>query len=234
MKVVGILAFVVLVGVGGYFLLAGQDDISFYDTENGENGQEDIEDMFATENSEIYDLLSRAEDISSVQYEVFINSPIGVMEMMYYQKGGKVRVEMGEGDDVILSVINPDDDVYYSIITSMNMATRISDEDVEDMKERGLQHQAITMKGESLREVGQETLDGRETTVVEFEDDGETVTVWIWDEYGIPVKSHITVEGWGEVETTVGKVEFVDISDDMFVLPEGVEIIDSADTMINI
>ncbi len=229
MKYFAIIIALALIAVGGYYLLSDTEDVSFKD----DNGVEKVDD-----NGEVVvdgvlaDILSNAKDISSVQYKVLMETPSVDMEMRYYQKGNKIRTEAGEGDDLIVTIIDADNEVYYSYITSMNLAVEMSADEVDMTTEGSPNNQAIALMGENLKKVGEEKLDGKDTVVVEYEADGETVTVWIWEDYGIPVKSTTNVEGWGEVVMTVVDVEFVDVSDDMFVLPEGVEITDIGPGMI--
>ncbi len=215
MKIIGIIIAIAVIALGGYYLFMGTDNgVLDY------GGGEDV-----VENGDVTGIFAKAKDISSIKYDVVMTSPAGVFNFKYYQKGDKIRSEMGEDGDMIISILNPDTGVYYSIMTSNNMAVELADEQIKDTTEGSPQNQAVTLSNTDLREVGKEKLNGKDTVIFEYQDDeGQTVTVWVWEDYGIPVKSSTYVEGWGELVAELGEIEFVEISDDMFILPEGVQI----------
>ena len=73
---------------------------------------------------------------------------------------------------------------------------------------------------------GFETLDGKNCLVITYYPGSEvTNTVWIWTENGFPLKS-ITNTPAGEYIAEYTNIDFSPIDDDVFEIPEGVEIID--------
>jgi len=73
--------------------------------------------------------------------------------------------------------------------------------------------------------VGTETIDGKVCLVVEYTAEGATTKAWIWEEHGFPIRVEATTsEGTTIVEYK--NIEFVDIPDSEFELPEGVQIIE--------
>lgn len=68
--------------------------------------------------------------------------------------------------------------------------------------------------------IGTETYDGKVCTVVQYTADGATTKMWIWEEWGFPIKVEVTSsDGTSTVEYT--DIEFNNVSDDVFDLPEG-------------
>ena len=71
--------------------------------------------------------------------------------------------------------------------------------------------------------LGTETLDGKKCLVIEYTMETGKTKSWLWTKYGIPIKTEITTaEGTTVVETK--NIEFGGISDSMFELPTGVQI----------
>jgi outer membrane lipoprotein-sorting protein len=69
--------------------------------------------------------------------------------------------------------------------------------------------------------LGTETIDGKSCTVIEWTIPGTgTMKEWIWTETGFPIKIESTTDqGTSTIEFT--NIDFSDIPDSMFELPEG-------------
>ncbi|MFC1874550.1 hypothetical protein ACFLY3_00095 [Chloroflexota bacterium] len=105
--------------------------------------------------------------------------------------------------------------MYYP---DQNMAMEMTYEPIESAIDEA---QAIPDYNPTI--IGHDTLDGKVCLVVEYSIEGETATMWIWEEHGFPIRVEVTTAE-GTIIVEYKNIEFVDISDNMFELPEGVEI----------
>ena len=72
--------------------------------------------------------------------------------------------------------------------------------------------------------IGTETIDGKVCTVISYDEPGTgSIKMWIWQEKGLPLKMEMTANG---KTTTIDytNIDFSDIPDSMFLLPDGVTI----------
>ncbi len=216
MKIIGIIIAIAVIALGGYYLFMGADNgVLDY------GGGEDVADS-----GDFAGIFVNAKNISSVKYDLLITSPGEAINFVYYQKDNKIRVEREDNGNSIIGIANHDEGLYYSILVSENIAVELTEEQVNIFIRDSLRDQSKILSRTDLKEVGKETLKGKETIVFEYKySDGQTVTIWVWEEYGIPVKSSTYVDGGGEIVTELSNIEFVEISDEMFVLPEGVNAI---------
>jgi len=71
--------------------------------------------------------------------------------------------------------------------------------------------------------VSTEVLDGKTCLVVKYTIATKEVKMWLWTKYGIPIKTETTTtKGTSVVE--LKNIEFSNISDSIFELPAGVQI----------
>ncbi len=72
--------------------------------------------------------------------------------------------------------------------------------------------------------VGTETIDGKACLVVEYSVSGAPTKMWLWQDYGFPLRVETKVPaGIKVVESS--NIDFADIPDSMFELPPGVQVI---------
>ena len=72
--------------------------------------------------------------------------------------------------------------------------------------------------------VGTATIDGKDCLVVEYIVNGEPTKMWLWQDYGFPLRVETTVPaGINIVESR--NIDFTDIPDSVFELPQGVQLI---------
>ena len=71
--------------------------------------------------------------------------------------------------------------------------------------------------------LGTETLDGKKCLVTEYTAETGKTKMWLWTKYGLPIKTESTTAK-GTYVTELKNIEFSGISDSMFELPAGVQI----------
>ena len=119
---------------------------------------------------------------------------------------------------LVVTLMDMDAHTMYMYYPDQNMAMMMTYEPTESAIDEA---QAISDYNPTI--IGHETLDGKVCLVVEYTVEGATATMWIWEQHGFPIKIEMTTTE-GTVIIEYKNIEFVDIPDSMFELPEGVEI----------
>ncbi|HEY54856.1 MAG TPA: DUF4412 domain-containing protein [Dehalococcoidia bacterium] len=167
------------------------------------------------------DILGYGAGITAVQYEMVITAP-GVPEMTtnVWIEQDKMRTEMTEGEETVIMIADFGEQVLYMYMPDYGMAYEM----------------AFTAPTESALEAAQsipdyeytilrtETLNGMECLVVEYASPEGTAQMWIWKDYGFPIKTVVTTPQ-GTITSEFRDIQFGDIEDEMFELPAGVTII---------
>jgi outer membrane lipoprotein-sorting protein len=170
------------------------------------------------------DILEHGADLVSVRYEAVITSPGAPQQIMQiWFKQNKMRTEMTQQGQTVVMIANFDSQVAYFYYPAMNMAYQMNFEQAMELPLADAQ----SITDYEYQIIGTETLDGKECLVVEYTvpAEQETVKMWIWKEYGFPIRAEMTTaEG-----TTIAEyrnLEFGDIPDNMFELPAGVQMME--------
>jgi len=156
-----------------------------------------------------------------VKYDMVMTSPgMPAMTIKIWIKGNKMRSETTAEGQTIITLLDMDAHTMYLYYPDQNMAMMMTYEPGETAMDEA---QEITDYNPTI--IGHETLDGKVCLVVEYSVEGETAKMWIWEEYGFPIKVEMTTSE-GTVIIEYKNIEFTDIQDSMFELPEDVEIMD--------
>ena len=183
------------------------------------------------DNNELMEILSQAEDRGPVKYDVVMSGGgIPPTTMSVWEKDGKVRTEMTEQGQTMIILTDTNEQIMYMYMPAENSAIAMDYSEAEE---------SVTEQAEDLMDfnptiIGTEILDGKTCLVVAYdagEDETGDAKMWIWKEYGFPIRVEITgIEG-AVMVMVIENIEFTDISDDMFELPAGVDIIEMFDMM---
>jgi len=121
---------------------------------------------------------------------------------------------------LMVTLLDMDAHTMYLYYPDQNMAMKITYEQPESAIDKA---QAITDYNPTI--IGHETMDGKVCLVVEYTIEGQTATMWIWEQHGFPIRVEMTTAE-GKIIIEYKNIEFVDIPDSMFELPAGVEIME--------
>ena len=166
------------------------------------------------------DILGHAAGISSVKYDMIITDPDAqTMSTSIWIKNNKMRSEMTVEGQTIITLLDMDAHTMYLYYPDQNMAMGMTYEPGESAMDEA---QAVADYNPTI--IGTETLDGKECLVVEYTAGGETVKMWLWKEYGFPIRAEMTTSE-GTTVMEYKNIEFVDIDNSMFELPGDVTII---------
>lgn len=172
------------------------------------------------------DILGKVKDIVSYKYDAVITAPgEAAVTAKFWLKGYKMRWEgTYEGKNVVY-LLDTGKQTAYLYIPAQNIAMKMN-----FAKAKGTVGESPTEQSESVEKynpvtVGTEVLDGKTCLVIEYTDATGKTKMWIWTRYGIPIRTEgTTAEGTTVVE--IKNIDFGDISDSMFELPAGVQIME--------
>jgi len=168
------------------------------------------------------EILGRAQGIASVKYDMVITSPgMPAVTQTVKVKGNKMRTEMTMEGQTQIILIDFDARTMYMYMPEESMAMKVT----FNPPAKSAVEEAQSVADYNPTVVGTETIDGKVCLVVEYTAEGATTKAWIWEEHGFPIRVEATTsEGTTIVEYK--NIEFVDIPDSEFELPEGVQIIE--------
>jgi predicted flap endonuclease-1-like 5' DNA nuclease len=170
------------------------------------------------------DILGQGATFNSIYFEMVVINPdqSTYSAKMWMKNQTKIRQEMSmEGANTII-IINMGEGkmwMYYpdqNMAMEMEMDTEMVPEDIVDPGE-------ILDYNPNIE--GTEYIDGKECIVITWDISGMgTTKSWIWVDYGFPIRTETTTSA-GTTIIEYKNLDFSDIPDSMFELPEGVTII---------
>ncbi|MGE5544328.1 MAG: hypothetical protein ACM3UW_05080 [Bacillota bacterium] len=178
-------------------------------------------------------LLEKGKDLPGMSYDA-VTTAAGMepVTTKVWVKAGNMRVEMDipEGGGKMISIVNSSEGFVYSYAADEQVATKmpLAQSEVDTTTP---QDYSQSMKPESMKYIKTETLDGKECLVYEVTDQDNTGKVWLWKDYGIPLRVEVTDEG-EEMVMEYKNVQVTELDDSLFELPAGIEVMDIGDFVI--
>jgi hypothetical protein len=162
------------------------------------------------------DLIGKAASVSYYYCEVNMTSGTDTSNMKEWIKTGnpaKIRMEVaaaGQTTDIIYDGQN-----YYMYMPAANMAYQMSVASAQQYTSNSGNTSSLSQYNPVL--VGPDTVNGMACTVYQYTVQGVSTKIWIWNQYGLPVKMV------SDTTTIVySNYSFSAIDDSMFQLPAGV------------
>jgi len=187
----------------------------------------DLDDLLA-------DIADKAEDIDCFHYKAEVTIPQMPVETLEFWMGeGKMKMEGSAGgaqrgiyiwdeEAGVMIIYTPDTGQAMQFsIDNADMGIEPPENPVEDVE--SFMDWGYTMQGE-------ETLNGMDCIVVKYSIMGADTTMWIWEDYGFPIKTVVESPS-GRVTTEFKEIDFECAPDSEFKLPPGVEVMDLEDMM---
>lgn len=166
------------------------------------------------------DILGRAAGIASVQYDMVITAPgTPTMTQAVWVKKNKMRAEITQQGQTIVVLMDNDAMTMYTYMPAENTAIKMS----WSPTTKSAVDEAQSLSDYNPTILGTETVDGKVCTVVQYTVEGQTVKMWLWQDHGIPIRVEATT-AQGTTVMEYKNIQFVDIPDNMFTLPAGVQI----------
>jgi outer membrane lipoprotein-sorting protein len=166
----------------------------------------------------VNDLFDLGKAVNDVRYDLTMTmtgqEPI---TMTIYRKGNKMRQEMSTAGIEVVSIIDGDAQKMYTLMAEQKMATEMPyTYGVMDAFTWQAYDSILKYSPDKL---GTESIDGKSCVIVGWNSGDSSVKYWIWKEKGIPLKIETTM---GKTSTVMeyGNIDFSNISDDLFKVPE--------------
>ncbi|MGD9116629.1 MAG: DUF4412 domain-containing protein [Dehalococcoidia bacterium] len=225
-----LLVLVVALGCVGLAACGGDDDGATTpdngasqpaDSGNGGNGGDEGDN--GGDGEDLGDIVSQGAGIDSVSYTMETTAPgTPMITTQMWVEGNNIRMEMDEQGQHIIYLSNYSTGKAYMYMPDQNMALEM---DISQMNPPD--YEAVQdIPDYNYTIVGTETMDGKVCLVVEYSAAGATVKSWIWKQHGFPIRTESTTSE-GKIIVVFKDIDFGDINDSLFELPEGVQIIGS-------
>jgi len=173
-------------------------------------------------------LITKGMAVSNISYDCEVSVPEGnKVSMKAWIKGKKMRTEMSntEGSGSIVSIIDSEQGVVYMYQPEQKMATKMSMSMSPQGNSPSPQETMASLKPNELKYTGKDTVDGKKCLVYEYVENKETSKIWLWEDYGVPLKIEATTDGKKSV-MEYRNVKLDEIPASMFELPEGTKIME--------
>jgi len=172
-------------------------------------------------------LISKGKNVDGFSYDYVLTMPDGTkMTHKVWVESGNMRSEMSNpaGGEPTLAIVNMTEKAIYLYQPSMNQATKmpIEQSEVDTTSPKDYLGEA---EPSSMLYMTRETFDGKDCLVYETNTDGVKGKMWIWEEYGMPLRVE-SQSGGDKVVAEFLNFKIGDIDDSLFRLPEGTKITD--------
>jgi len=171
-----------------------------------------------TSSGSVANLLGRAAGIASWKCDVVTTAADNlVTTSTMFVKNKKMRIESSIQGQNTVTLIDIDAKTMYIYTPAQNTAIKM------DFNQAPQSATGSSISQYNPVIIGSETLDGKLCQIVQYTVNGVATKEWIWDAKGLPVRLQ-TTSASGTSTTDYKNYDFSDISDSMFVLPQGVTI----------
>ena len=214
-KIIIVLVIVAFLGLVIWLISSNEALDSLKDTEiNGKTGEV---------SQDLVEVLARAEKIDSLKYNVEIIDNYQTSVIRFWQNKEKIRMEMSAQEQEV--VFLTDQETSYMFFPVQNRATKIDLDQSQEVIDGSIKEQSLALLEYNPVVLGSEKVDNKDCLIVQYSINDYQAKMWIWKEYGLPIKTEISTEQ-GLIKNQVKDIEFVDIPDNVFQLPPGVEIME--------
>jgi outer membrane lipoprotein-sorting protein len=171
------------------------------------------------------DVFAKNKDIKGMSFEMKTTMPEGpALESKMWFKDENLRMEtdMPEAGGNVVYIANKADKAMYMYQPAQNIAMKLP---YKEEQFSGPQDKAEDVDASKAKYVGKDKIDGKTCLVYELAIEGGKEKIWVWEEYGLPLRMETEVEGQKTI-IEYRNVKVGDIDDNMFKLPAGTQIMD--------
>lgn len=183
------------------------------------------EDKLPVVDQEVIDVLSRAQEIEALSYDIVVDAPEVQFSGSVWHKGDQFRMEVALNGEERVFIMDFEEEMAYLFQPEMDQVTQGHVSKVPELMDYVLKEQAIRILDYYPAIAARETIEGRDYLVLEYKQYGDNITkAWVWSEYGLPVRV-VTEEAGELIEIRAENIDLSPvISDELFVVPEFEEI----------
>ena len=171
-------------------------------------------------------LAAKGKAVDGFTYDYVMTLPDGSkLNQKVWVEAGKMRIEIKDpsNNNTMVSIANfAAGEVYFyqpEIKQAMKMPIESSEIDTTSPKDY-LEEFAPA----NTQFIKKDLVDGKQCSVYEMKIDKETSTIWIWEDFGLPLRAEIQQDG-GKLIVEFLNLKLGDIDDAMFTLPKDTEIV---------
>jgi outer membrane lipoprotein-sorting protein len=172
------------------------------------------------------DILGKGAAISSIKYDMTITAP-GVpttTATVYMKNYTKIREDLSVSGVNTIILMDMDAGVMYNYLPDQNIAYKMTLD--QGTTSQNAVEDPNTILQYNPQVIGTETIDGKLCTIISYDIPGTgTMKEWIWTEKGFPLKIETTTSQ-GTTTIEISNIDFSNIPDSTFSLPDGVQIIE--------
>ncbi len=220
-KIITVTVLLLLVGLISSGLLGCEKE-----AENGvvPSGEEAVTPKEEEKTESLTDILGKAKGVASFKYDMVVTSAEGeTLTQKMWLKGKKMRMEGTIEGRSMVYLVDADEQLAYIYFPAENTAMKIGLAEAKETAGESPTEQSGSIIQYNPVVVGSEIWDGKSCLVVTYTDKGDKVKTWLWKKYGFPIKiERTTAKGTTVLE--LKNIELGGISDSMFELPAGVQI----------
>ncbi len=197
-----------------------------------QNQQSEVSDNAGAENPEsedtvtLEDIFTRSSAIDSLTFEWEMTGTDGFSSSgTQYIQGSNFRMDANvQGAGQATMLYKADTNEAWMVNLDQNTAMKLGTYDAETESVNPLEPMSAYAE-DMYNVVGQENIDGKRCTVMEVTDGTTYTKMWVWEEYGFPLKMEIVADG-NQINYEYKNVSFDKIPDSVFEVPAGVQIMD--------
>ncbi len=190
---------------------------------NGDQAEPSAEP--ASIDPEIINVLEKAQDISSLQYDIIVTAPEGSFTGQVWYQDNQFKMTMLFDNQEMVVFSDLDQELAYLYDPSQNKIIEEKRTVVSDlMAEFQLRELAAKILDYRPILVGREVIEGDHYLVIDYFQYPEGTRAWVLTERGLPVRMVTQIQD-DIIEVRAENIEFdIDIADDISELPEDAEI----------
>jgi len=137
--------------------------------------------------------------------------------------GNNLRSETGDAQSTSMAIFIRNSKGYSYMFTSGDdQAIKVTDEQpAEDINPVEI----LNDIDENIQPLGKEVRDGKDCVVIQYKEDEVDNRIWLWEEYGLPVRIEST---YNESTTVIqySNYKFEALPESLFELPQGMKVVD--------
>jgi outer membrane lipoprotein-sorting protein len=171
--------------------------------------------------SSLADILGQGAAIHSMKYDMImtVTGQPTVTVTVWMKEQTKIREEMTAEGSTIIMIFDMEEGVMYMYQPDQGMAMKMTLDTGQVPEDPLGDTSGILDYNPDI--VGTETIDGKSCMVIEWTTSEGTVKEWIWAQYGFPLRMETTTSQ-GTTIIEFKNIDFSNIPDSMFELPDGV------------
>jgi len=177
-----------------------------------------------TSESPLAEILATAKGLPSYALDMVTSYPGGeAMTARLWIKDGSRKLESTAEGETMIYLLQAATQSSYIYFPESKTGMQLDWDTAQTTAGEMLGEQLTDLETYQPTIVGEEILDGKNCLVTQWTAEGMEGKSWIWKEYGLPIRTEMTVEGETSV-TELKNIQIGSIADSEFELPDDIQI----------